>query len=378
MSINDQIYFSNDLGEPLDIKEEKQKEKWITLLQTIFGLLCIGTITAVVGISLFSGVFGVQSYISAQKLIDQSCSIQNKPNSEKIIYKQKIPILLNYVTIYNGLITPEFFKKQQSIYFEKGVIKCIGNTPLTNCKMSPDRKEYDLKNAVITPGLVDIHSHFGVYSYPGDLRAYQDGNEMGADPTTPYVRVIDALRSTDEAIKEILSGGVTSSVVLPGSGNVIGGEGLAVKLRGKTVEEMRIKNSPRYLKFACGENPKRVYGSQSKMPTTRMGNAWVMRKKFEAARKLLKEQNEWDCSKGEKPTNLELEPLVALLKGEALLHNHCYEVVDFEMAIRVAKEFGYKITTFHHALEAHKIPKTFKENNISIATFAGKKINLKF
>eukprot|EP01080_Neovahlkampfia_damariscottae_P001610 gene1610-12735_t len=369
MSMNDQIYFSTDLREPLDTK----KEKWMSIFQTIAGLFCIGFISVVVAISIFSGVFGifsVQNYITAQKFNDERCSSPKMTSSDSIVYKQKIPILINDVTIYNGLITQQFFKKRQSIYFEKGVIKCIGDTPLRDCKLSPNTKVYNLKNAVVTPGLVDLHSHFGVYSYPGDLKAYQDGNEMGADPTTPYARVIDALRASDQAIKEILAGGVTSSVILPGSGNVMGGEGLAVKLRGNTVEEMRIKNAPRYLKFACGENPKRVYGSQTKMPTTRMGNAWVMRKKFEAAKKLLKEQNEWDCSKGEKPTNLELEPLVALLKGEAILHNHCYEVVDFEMAIRVAKEFGYKITTFHHAVEAHKIPQVFKENNISIAAFA--------
>jgi imidazolonepropionase-like amidohydrolase len=366
--MNNNQYFTSDLGEPLNFAEERNTPKSGTsFLQTIGAIFCISFISIIVSFSIFSGVFGLNVYLSSRESF-KSCEVK-KPEIINV-YHQKKPVLINDATIYNGLIQDEFFKSRQSIYLEGGLIKCMGDSPLKDCKMSPDTEIYNMKDSVITPGLVDLHSHLGVYSFPGDLNAHADGNEMGAEPVTPFARVIDALRPTDEGIREIISGGITTSVVLPGSGNAIGGEGLAVKLRGKTVGEMKIQNQPRYLKFACGENPKRVYGSQNKMPATRMGNAWVMRKKFEEAVKLFKIQQTWDCSRGEKPQNLELEPLIALLKGDALLHNHCYEVVDFEMAIRVAKEFGYKITTFHHALESHMIPKILKENNISVATFA--------
>lgn len=191
------------------------------------------------------------------------------------------------------------------------------------------------------------------------------------NPATPFVRAIDGLRALDIAFQDSLAGGIVTSIVLPGSGNVMGGEGVAVKSRGKTVEEMLVKDFKRTLKMACGENPKRTYGNKGVLPMSRMGNAWILRSKFQEAQKLIEKQKEWDCNQvGERPNDLALEPLVDLIKGDAILQMHCYEVVDLEMAIRVSKEFGFQITSFHHALEAYKIPQILKENNISVATFA--------
>lgn len=114
------------------------------------------------------------------------------------------------------------------------------------------------------------------------------------------------------------------------------------------------------------------------MPASRMGSAWVMRKILDQARQLKQRQDEWDCDpanaskdKRYRPASLELEPLVGLLRGENIILNvHCYEVEDFEMMLRLSKEFNFKITTFHHALEAYKMANVIKTNNITIATFA--------
>lgn len=161
----------------------------------------------------------------------------------------------------------------------------------------------------------------------------------------------------------------------------MGGEGVMIKLRGAnsnqtvTVQDLLLSNAPRTLKMACGENPKRVYGNRGEMPATRLGNVWVMRQTFEEAMGLIEQQNNW-CSQKESerqgafPRPLNLDGVVALLRGKAQLHNHCYTVCDFEMMIRLTKEFGFDITAFHHALEAYKIADTIADEGIAVATFA--------
>jgi imidazolonepropionase-like amidohydrolase len=228
----------------------------------------------------------------------------------------------------------------------------------------------------VTPGLVDMHSHLGVYSFPEDAHATQDGNEM-TDPTLPQLRALDALDPEDPAIALILGGGVTTSLVLPGSGNVMGGEGAYVKLKSsKNVHDMLIAGAPRALKMACGENPKRVYGSSGRIPSSRMGIGLVLRQKFIQAAQLKQSQDQWDCMTAAKravtprPFDLDLEPLVALLRGQINLNVHCYETQDIAMMVRTSKEFNFRINAFHHALEAWKIPEMLAANNISAATFA--------
>lgn len=247
----------------------------------------------------------------------------------------------------------------------------------------------------VTPGLVDMHSHVGVYSFPEDAHATADGNEM-TNPASPQVRSIDAITPEDNAMEEVRASGVTASQILPGSGNVMGGQATAIKLRVATyptVELLRIKNGSVALKMACGENPKRVvrsshvwlpayhltvipqYGDRSphQLPMSRMGNGWVMRQKLAEGKELLLNQQQY-CQAGPRdtqfPRDYSLDNIIALLQGQAVLNIHCYKVVDFEMAIRVAKEFGVKIAAFHHAMEAYRIPAVLKENNITVALFA--------
>ena len=229
----------------------------------------------------------------------------------------------------------------------------------------------DARGRIVTPGLVDMHSHLGVYSAP-HAKAHSDGNEMTA-PTTPAVRAIDAFDPEDHAIARAVAGGVTTALILPGSGNVMGGQALYVKLFGRTVADMRIEGAPRAMKWAMGENPKRYYGNRGQMPMSRMGHGWILRKTLFEAREHLDAQKAWDTRSDKtqpRPSRPELEPLVALLEGKLLLQVHCYEVHDIETLVRIADEFQFKVAAIHHALEAWKVPKLLRDRGIAVATFA--------
>jgi imidazolonepropionase-like amidohydrolase len=208
-----------------------------------------------------------------------------------------------------------------------------------------------------------------------ELQATQDGNEA-TNPTFPQVRSIDGYNPTDGAVQRILTGGVTTSLVLPGSANTMGGEAFAIKHRGNRVATAQIQGTPRYMKMACGENPKNVYGGQGRTPSSRMGSTWVMREKFEAAQALVTAQNDWcaapttAAAAGRYPTDLSLDSLTALLRGSLILHTHCYTVWDMEMMIRLMDEFKFNVTAFHHAIEAWKLADVLKARNIVTATFA--------
>eukprot|EP01006_Ploeotia_vitrea_P025377 TRINITY_DN58252_c0_g1_i1.p1 TRINITY_DN58252_c0_g1~~TRINITY_DN58252_c0_g1_i1.p1 ORF type:complete len:960 (-),score=114.32 TRINITY_DN58252_c0_g1_i1:93-2672(-) len=237
-------------------------------------------------------------------------------------------------------------------------------------------KVIDGKGAYATPGIVDMHEHCGVYSFPDDLTATSDGNEM-TDPITVYVRALDAFDAEDFAIRGIRSGGITTGMVIPGSGNVMGGEGLMIKLvDAQVVSEMLISDASRLVKMACGENPKRVYGDKGEMPMSRMGIAWLMRKWWFRAAKAMRDQSKF-CATLEPTTDhyknhidLEVEPLIGILKGLVRLHIHCYQTNDIEMVIRLGEEFGFNVTAVHHALEAYLIADMLKAKGVSVATFS--------
>ena len=207
----------------------------------------------------------------------------------------------------------------------------------------------------ITPGVIDVHSHLGVYPSPGTA-SHSDGNEATA-PVTAEVWAEHSVWPHDPGFVTALAGGVTAMQILPGSANLIGGRSVTVKnVLGRNVMDMKFPGAPYGMKMACGENPKRVYGGREIAPSTRMGNvagyrtAWIevadYRDKLAAAEK----------GQGEAPIrNLKLETLVGVLNGEILVHNHCYRGDEMSVMLDIAKEFGYKIAAFHHAVEAYKI-----------------------
>ncbi len=215
----------------------------------------------------------------------------------------------------------------------------------------------DAKGKVVTPGLIDAHSHLAVFGEPS-VWATADGNET-SDPNTAQLRGIDSLNPQDPAIPDVVAGGVTCVYTGPGSANIIGGTGFAMKLRGKIAEEMVIPGTEG-MKMALGENPKRVYGDmQKKLPKTRMGNAAVLRES------LLKAKNYLDkVGKGNPPDrDLKLEALAKVLKGEMKARIHAHRADDIMTAIRVLEEFGVDYI-IEHCTEGFMIADILAAKNV--------------
>ncbi len=233
----------------------------------------------------------------------------------------------------------------------------------------------DAKGKWVTPGLIDAHSHLGVYPSP-EVPGNSDGNEV-TDPITADMWALHSIWPQDPQFPLALAGGVTSQLILPGSANLMGGRGVTVKtVPGRSAMDMRFPGAPWVLKMACGENPKRVYGAKGRSPATRMGNIAVAREAWIKARDY---EKKWDAYRqklaagkeaSEPDRDLELETLVGVLRGEILVENHCYRADEMLNMIDMAKEFGYKVAAFHHAVEAYKIADVLAENNICAAMWA--------
>jgi imidazolonepropionase-like amidohydrolase len=225
----------------------------------------------------------------------------------------------------------------------------------------------------VTPGIIDTHSHLGVYPAPG-IESTQDGNEM-TNPNTAEVWADHSLWPQDPQFGLALAGGVTTMQILPGSGNLFGGRGVTVKnVPSRTAEGMKFPGAPAGLKMACGENPKRVYGSRNSTPSTGMGNMAGYRKAWVAATAYRDKWKKWRES-GSDPEkrpdrDLQMETLAGVLDGEILVHNHCYRADEMAAMINLSKEFGYKVTSFHHAVEAYKVRDLLAANNICASMWA--------
>ncbi len=228
----------------------------------------------------------------------------------------------------------------------------------------------DASGLWITPGIIDVHSHLGVYPSPS-VAAHADGNEISS-PNTAEVWAEHSVWPQDPGFVTALAGGITSLQILPGSANLFGGRSVTLKnVPGRTVQSMKFPGAPYGLKMACGENPKRVYGSRSQAPSTRMGNVAGYRAAWIAAADYLEKMESGENGEGEKPTrDLKLETLAGVLKGEILVHNHCYRADEMAIMIDIAQEFDYEIAAFHHAVEAYKIPDLLAANGICAAVWA--------
>jgi len=219
----------------------------------------------------------------------------------------------------------------------------------------------DAKGKWVTPGLIDIHSHLGVYASPG-LLAHQDGNEI-TSPSTANVWAEHSIWPQDPNFTRALAGGVTSMQILPGSANLVGGRGVTVKnVSSVSYQGMKFPGAPHGLKMACGENPKRVYGTKGVAPGTRMGNMAGYRTQWIEAQKYIDDWAKYeeavkdgkeDASKPAR--DLRLETLAGALQGEILVHMHCYRADEMMTVLDMAEEFGYQIAAFHHGVEAYKI-----------------------
>jgi imidazolonepropionase-like amidohydrolase len=237
-----------------------------------------------------------------------------------------------------------------SILLQNGKIVAVG----TNVAAPPDALIIDGTGKYVTPGIVDIHSHLGVYAAPG-TSALDDGNEA-TNPVTANVWAEHSVWPQDPQFPRILAGGVTTIQVLPGSANLIGGRSAILKVvPSRTVQGMKFPGAKYGLKMACGENPKRVYAQRG--PSTRMGNVAGYRAAWIAAEAYRRKWDAWNATKtGEPPArDLGLETLAEVLRGNILVHNHCYRADEMAQMLDIAREFGYQVRAFHHGVEAYKI-----------------------
>ncbi|HMA59027.1 MAG TPA: amidohydrolase [Halanaerobiales bacterium] len=246
--------------------------------------------------------------------------------------------------------------KQGSILIKDGKIAKISE----NIEIKDEYEVIDAKDQIVMPGVIDAHTHLGI-GEEGVGWEGQDYNEM-TDPFTPQLRAIDAVNPDDYGIKEALEHGVTTIMTGPGSANVVGGESMVIKTTGKTIDEMVLKN-PAGIKAAFGENPKRVYNEQKKLPTTRMGIAAVMRENLMKAEDYLAKKEK--AQKDDEPfdRDIKMESLIRIIKKELPLKVHAHRADDIMTAIRIAKEFDIDIT-LEHCTEGHKVADEIAEANI--------------
>ncbi|TDY62810.1 imidazolonepropionase-like amidohydrolase [Aminivibrio pyruvatiphilus] len=241
----------------------------------------------------------------------------------------------------------------------------------------------DASDMIVTPGLIDAHTHMGTYC-EGFPESMADANDM-VNPVAPHLRILDAIYQDDTAFADALSGGVTCVQTLPGSGNVIGGQGAIIKTstasggRKKTVDEMVVK-APSSMKAALGENPIRVYKEKQKLPNTRMGNAALLRQAFVEAENYRNKMIQARTKNEPAERNLQHEALLPVLDGDLSLCVHAHRCDDIATAVRIAGEFSIPFTV-EHCTEGHLIAPFLAEKNVFAAvgpTLTGKpKIELR-
>ena len=279
------------------------------------------------------------------------------------------------IAVTNGKLIPVTGEaiERGTVLIEDGRIVALG----ADVAIPGEAEIHDATGKVVTPGLIDAHCHTGIFP-DGVGWVESDGNEM-TDPITPHLRALDAIHPGDMAFKDLREGGVTTINTGPGSGNLIGGQFACLKTKkAETIEEMMIM-VPSGMKMALGENPKRVYREQKKTPSTRMGNAAMLRsvlveaqnyrdkwtryheKRSHYGERLQKWMAEPKEEQGERPEppdpperDIKKEALIPVLEGKLRAMIHCHRADDIMTAIRIGEEFGLKLS-LEHATEGYKI-----------------------
>ena len=277
------------------------------------------------------------------------------------------PTLITNVTILDGIGNKI---DKGMVYFADGKIVEIGET----LSVPDGVRTIDGQGKWVTPGIIDVHSHLGVYPNPS-THSHSDGNEI-VKPVTANVWAEHSVWPQDPGFGRALAGGVTSLQILPGSANLFGGRSVVLKnVPHRTMQEMKFPDAPYGLKMACGENPKRVYGKRGG-PSTRMGNVAGYRQAWSDAQDYMRkwDQYEADYEAGKNPKapkrDLNLETLAGVLDGDIRVHMHCYRADEMAVMMDVMKEFNYQIYSFQHAVEAYKISDILAENNVCSAMWA--------
>ena len=241
------------------------------------------------------------------------------------------------------------------LLIDQGKIAAIG----TEIQVPRSAEIIDAQGRLTTPGCIDAHCHIGLdneaMGWEGD-----DFNEM-VDPVTPQMRAIDSINPLDQAFDDAVRGGVTAACTGPGSANVVGGTFSVIKLHGKRVDKMMLKD-PAAMKCAFGENPKRCYGkSGSKAPMTRMGTAALLRELLFKSRHYCEEK-----LAGREPAfDMKLEAMLPVMTGEIPLKCHCHRADDILTAVRIAREFGLR-ATLDHCTDGALIAEELAEENFPV------------
>jgi imidazolonepropionase-like amidohydrolase len=255
-----------------------------------------------------------------------------------------------------------------TVVFADGLVQAVGGPELAS---PAGALEIDGTGKWVTPGIIDVHSHLGDYPSPG-VDANSDGNEA-TSPVRPEVWAEHSVWPQDPGFsRALINGGVTTLQILPGSANLFGGRSVVVKnVPARTTQGMKFPGAPYGLKMACGENPKRVYGSKGTMPQTRMGNIALARATWIKAQAYKRKWDKYYKDGGDMPErDLAMDTLKGVLEGKILVHNHCYRADEMANMIDMSKEFGDHITAFHHAVEAYKSADLLRENGICAAMWA--------
>jgi imidazolonepropionase-like amidohydrolase len=278
------------------------------------------------------------------------------------------PVLIQNATILtvtNGIV-------RGSILLQNGKIAAIGE----RIAAPAGATLIDGSGKYVMPGIIDCHSHI-----------MAEAINEGSVAVSSMVAMTDVLNPEDIAVYRALAGGVTSANILHGSANPIGGQTLVMKMRwGRNAEEMKFEGAMPGIKFALGENPKRrgsapgggaqPNAAQLRYPATRMGVEDVIREAFTGAKAYKASWDDYNVRsrRGEiaipPARDLKLEPLVEVLEGKRLVHAHCYRQDEILMLLHAADEFGFKIRTLQHALEAYKVAKEIAERGTGVSTFA--------
>jgi imidazolonepropionase-like amidohydrolase len=265
------------------------------------------------------------------------------------------------VAIVNAYIVPVAGDpiENGTVLVQNGTIAAVGAA----VSIPDGVRTIDASGKWVLPGFIESHGHVGIHE-EANGPAGDDTNEM-TTPNTAAVRAIDAINIDDEGFRDALSGGVTSIVVKPGSGNPIGGQTVAIKSwGGRTIDEQVLREAVS-VKSALGENPKRVYGGKNVTPSTRLGVAMIIREAFVEAQNYRAQRD--DAQKEGKPFARDLgkETLVRVLDGELAWDQHTHRHDDIATAIRLADEFGYRLV-INHGTEAHKIADVIAERDIPV------------
>ncbi|PCH43664.1 hypothetical protein WOLCODRAFT_75840 [Wolfiporia cocos MD-104 SS10] len=335
----------------------------------------------------------------ASSVLAKCADLRRKPRPSEGFYEREQsdrfqpgtrPLHIRNATLWTGRVRG-MEVLTGDLFLEGGIIRAVGHVGKHLLSKHRDVETLDAHGAWVTPGIVDMHSHLAVEASPSLVGA-QDGNSFQG-LVLPWLRSLDALNTHDDGFRHSLSGGVTTSLILPGSADAIGGQAFTMKLRptdARSPSSMLleppflyngtgIKYEPtrwRHMKHACGAS--RVYDG------TRMDTTWAYRQAYNKAREIKVAQDEY-CALAEAgdwralaeksfPEELQWEALVDVLRGRVKVHTHCYEAVDFDDFVRLSNEFEFPVAAFHHAHEAYLVPEVIKnayaEHPPAIAMFA--------